>query len=362
MTHRQYRAGIIGLGFIGAADQVSGDVLGQQVTHLDGTHLSAYLSHPDVEIVAGSSRDPGRRTRFLERISAQHDTSARPPTVYESWRDMIEHEQLDIVSIATYTPVHAEITAACAEAGIKVIYCEKPMASTLEEADRMIERCASAGSLLVINHNRRFHPNFRRLADLISRDGLGTLTSVTARWATGRLGNVGTHVIDAVLMVTGLRPTAVWGILDDSGRPDCRGTEFHDPGGWGLVRLGDRCMLTIDAADYANCPMLIEIQGTDGSARIEGKTVHLSYRSGEHESWPDETGDLSSMDVATGEMIEWLDAKERSGDTPSFSYPPAGARDTLETIIAFHVSNDRDGARVDLPLSGTDRTRTLEAG
>ena len=66
-----YRAGIIGLGFIGGADQVSGDALGQQVTELDGTHLFALQNHAEVELVAGSSRDEGRRGRFSERTGAR---------------------------------------------------------------------------------------------------------------------------------------------------------------------------------------------------------------------------------------------------------------------------------------------------
>ena len=44
-----YRAGIIGLGFIGAGDQVSGDALGQRVEDLDGTHASALAGHPRIE-------------------------------------------------------------------------------------------------------------------------------------------------------------------------------------------------------------------------------------------------------------------------------------------------------------------------
>ena len=62
-----YRAGIIGLGFIGAGDQVSGDALGQQVEDLDGTHLEALANNPQVDVVAGSSRDQGRRDRFEKR-------------------------------------------------------------------------------------------------------------------------------------------------------------------------------------------------------------------------------------------------------------------------------------------------------
>ena len=117
-----YRAGIIGLGFIGGADQVSGDALDQQVGDLDGTHLQALTNHPRVELVAGSSRDSGRRARFAARTGAE---------TYADWRDFLKREDLKIVSIATYTPVHEEIAIACVEAGVRAIYCEKPVAPTV---------------------------------------------------------------------------------------------------------------------------------------------------------------------------------------------------------------------------------------
>src|SRR5947209_6204209 len=223
-----YRASIIGLGFIGGADQISGDALGQQVHGLDGTHLAALSGHPRVELVAGSSRDVGRRQRFAERTGK--------PT-YADWREMIQRERLDLVSVATYAPTHAEITIACAERGIRAIYCEKPIATHLADAERMVAACAKAGALLVINHNRRFNPNYRRLRDLVAAGELGPLTSVSLQWGAGRLGNVGTHLIDATLLLTGRKVRAVSGTLDQTGRPDCRGPAFRDPGGWGMLRL-----------------------------------------------------------------------------------------------------------------------------
>ena len=80
MTNATYRAGIVGLGFIGGADQVSGDALGQRVVDLDGTHFDALSSHPRVNIVAGSSRDAGRRERFAQRTEA---------AVYADWKEML---------------------------------------------------------------------------------------------------------------------------------------------------------------------------------------------------------------------------------------------------------------------------------
>ena len=58
MFENHYRAGIIGLGMIGGADQISGDALGQLVANMDGTHAVAYQDHARIDLVAGASRDP----------------------------------------------------------------------------------------------------------------------------------------------------------------------------------------------------------------------------------------------------------------------------------------------------------------
>jgi predicted dehydrogenase len=358
-----YRAGIIGLGFIGAGDQVSGDALGQRVEDLDGTHLTAFLRNPRVDVVGGSSRDAGRRERFAERVAASVP-DRRPVRAFESWRRMLDEEALDVVSIATYTPLHADIAVACAEAGVSVIYCEKPIAPTIDEAHRMLEACTKRGTLLVINHQRRFNPNLRRLRDLVADGAIGEVTSVTARWGSGRLGNVGTHVFDAVRMLTRLRAEAVSGTLDSAGRPDCRGVQFHDPGGWGVVRLEGGSRIMVDAADYAACPMSIELHGTLGSASVRGRNVSVERYGGAVERFPEITDGRTSMDHAVAEIVEWLDARRRSSGEaiPPFSCDAREAADVLETIVAFHASHRRSGAWVELPLTGDDRRITVEAG
>ena len=347
MNTATYRAGIIGLGFIGAADQTSGDALGQQVENLDGTHLGALARNPRIQLVAGSSRDSGRRSRFEARAGVGS---------YADWREMIANQALDLVSVATYTPVHEEITVACARGGIRAIYCEKPMASRIPEGERMLQACRESGSLLAINHNRRFHPNYRRLRDLVGQGGLGELTSVNVQWSSGRLGNVGTHLFDAICMVTGRRVEAVSGTLDLAGKLDCRGPAFQDPGGWGLMRLQGGVMVTVDASDYASVPMSLSFNGSKGRALTGGDEVRLEYWDGRQEEWPGLRGQATGMDRTVGEIVAWLD-----GQTP-FAYDAGEALHVLESIVAFHASHARSGAWTELPLKGEDRDRLLNSG
>ena len=342
----QYKAGIIGLGFIGAADQVSGDALGQQVEDLDGTHWAALHTHPEVEVVSGSSRDEGRRKRFAARSGA---------ATYADWRELLAAEPLDIVSIATYTPVHEEITLACVEAGVKAIYCEKPVAPTVAAGQRMVAACAEAGALLVFNHQRRFTTNLRRLRDHIKAGGLGDLISVNTQWGSGRLGNVGTHVFDMVYMLTGRSIEAVSATLDLVGKPDCRGSDFADPGGWGTMRLEGGVMVTVDASDYNRTPWDVRINGSEGRA-LAGASVEIEYWDGRSEVWDNEKQRGSGMDVAVHEIAAWLD------DATPLEYQPEEAVHVLEAIVAFHASHAKNSAWVELPLRGADRGIVVNSG
>ena len=344
MGEARYRAGIIGLGFIGGADQVSGDRVGQRVSDLDGTHLDALMRNPRVQLVAGSSRDGGRRERFACRTGAR---------AYSDWKKMLAHERLDIVSIATYAPVHAEMTVACAEQDVRAIYCEKPIATRLADAEQMVSVCKNVGALLVINHNRRFNPNYRRLRNLVIAGGLGELTSASLQWGSGRLAGVGTHMIDALRMLTNREVSAVSATLDLSGKPDCRGSEFRDPGGWGLFKLEGSLFATVDAGDLARVPARITLNGIDGRALTGGKDVTLEYWNGQTESWRSLPGEKTSMDWAVAEIVEWLDG------AAAFPDVSREAVRTLEVILGFHASHARNAGWIELPLRAEDRNLEL---
>jgi predicted dehydrogenase len=348
MDQSTYRAAIIGLGFIGGGDDISGDRLGQRVADLDGNHREALSNHARLRLVAGSSRDPGRSERFEQRTGAR---------TYADWRQMLAVEQLDLVSIASFTPSHAELVLACAASGVRAIYCEKPIATRLSDAEQMIAACHRAGSLLVINHNRRFHPHYRELASRVAAGELGELTGVWLQWGTGRLGNVGTHFIDAMRMLTGRVVRAVSATLDLTGRPDCRGPQFHDPGGWALLRLDGGLIAVVHAPDCANGPAEVVLQGTRGRARIGGNAPTIELWQGGQEvspSQPRQPG--TSMDQAVREIVGWLD----DGTPPRYSAEESIR--TLEVIVACHASHARQAAWTELPLVGSDREREVLSG
>ena len=215
-------------------DDVSGAAIGQATIGepvKNPVHSGGYASFPErVELVCGSSRNAGRRERF----------EARHPGVksYADWKEMLDTEELDMVSVCTYTvdpdghDLHTEITLYCIQKGIRAVWCEKPAVASMSGAEAMLAAAEANGTLLVINHNRRWQNVQRRLqarphhhphaphpgpscsappsgqpwsaslgagccagVQAAVADGvLGDITSAEIVWPSGRMGVVGTHV------------------------------------------------------------------------------------------------------------------------------------------------------------------------
>lgn len=342
------RAAVIGLGFIGAGDPVSGEAIGQQVADLDGTHSQALAAHPRVELVSGSSRDEGRRKRFEQRHCI--------PRTYADWREMLASEKLDIVSVATNSPYHAEISIACAEAGVRAVLCEKPIATRLSDADRAIAVCRKHGTLLAVNHSRRWHPVWRRVRNEIRSGAIGQTHEVLVHWTSGRLGNVGTHMFDALRMLLGAEPVAVSGLLDPMLLPDCRGREFRDPGGCGVVSFSNNVKAFIHAPQAAEMPLEFRITGSLGRVTILNGKAFI-------EPWNDPARAVSAADDGTNSLARAVHEIVKCltvGGVPASTGEDALA--ALEVIIGFHVSDRLRGQWVPLPIVGADRELEVRIG
>ena len=339
---------VIGLGFIGAGDQVSGDALGQNVANLDGTHAHALAAHPQVRLVAGSSRDEGRRKRFEERLGCGK--------TYADWREMLAAEKPDIVGIATNSPYHAEITIACAEAGVSAVICEKPIATRLSDADRAIASCRQSGTMLSVNHQRRWHPVWSTCGDELRNGAIGEVRYATAQWTSGRLGNVGTHLFDALCMVLGCNAEAVSGALDPDVGPDCRGPEYCDPGGWGTVAFEGGIKVFIHGAYASGLPAAVRVFGTKGSLTVSGNDAVIETSAGERRNLSAPADGASSLELGVRNIVECLAA----GKTPASTGEDGLA--ALEIIIGFHVSDRDQGRWVSLPIADPDRDLEVHIG
>jgi predicted dehydrogenase len=103
---------------------------------------------------------------------------------YTDYREILEKEDIDMVDIATPNYLHAPIAVSAAEAG-KHILIQKPMATTLEECDRIINAARKAGVKLSVIHTLRFEPPNFALKSFIEDGLLGEVAMVRGRLSHG---------------------------------------------------------------------------------------------------------------------------------------------------------------------------------
>jgi predicted dehydrogenase len=161
--------------------------------------LAAAAQRAGLEVVTCYARDPAKRESLAERFGCGAALT---------FDDAIEQPRVDGVLLATPNDVHAAQAIACAERG-RHVFVEKPIANTVEAAERMRDACSRAGVLLMVGHG------FRRL---------GAARAAKALVDDGRLGTV--VLAEACFSLTGRLPPTAW-----------RAQRARNPGG-PLMQLG----------------------------------------------------------------------------------------------------------------------------
>ena len=171
--------------------------------------LPALKHLPGVAAVAIASGRLDSARAAADRFGIAH--------AYGDWREMLDRHSFDLVLIATPTDMHAPMTLAALDKGAHVL-CEKPTALDAREARAMLERAEGLGRVHMIDHEMRFNPTRRRIAELITAGEIGeirhvNIANIGSSWANpasrakgdwwslaehggGRLGANGSHQVD----------------------------------------------------------------------------------------------------------------------------------------------------------------------
>ena len=150
---------------------------------MGATHLNAYLKMPGVQVAAVCSEDPVKRSGDLRKVGgnregqgARHDFS--DVRKYADWRELVEDPDLDAVDVCLPTDLHAIVSIAALGAG-KHVLCEKPMALSGEECDRMMAAAVEHSRLLMIGQVLRFWPEYEYLRSFTQAGEYGRVRSAT---------------------------------------------------------------------------------------------------------------------------------------------------------------------------------------
>jgi len=225
-TMANYRAAMIGLSWI-ATDPpppAPDPVLGTSTPY---SHAAALAAIPNVDVVAGCDIVPGLRDQFVERWGS------RWPGVrtYDDYAEMLAAVKPDVVTIATPDFLHADPFIAAVEAGARGIFVEKPFATSLEDATRMVEAARARKVVVNVDTQRRFSPYHAASHAFVQQGKLGKLSQIMVEIGGERalLWRNHAHAVDQMVYFADSDPAWVMGELEP-GFEDY-GTEYRGDGG-----------------------------------------------------------------------------------------------------------------------------------
>ena len=182
------------------------------------------------EIVALNDPNPESLKRFYKHCPG----SEKLPT-YSDYRDMLKNEQLDAVLVMSPHYVHFEQSMTALKQGLHVL-SEKPMVCTIKHAKTLMETAAKAKRVLMISYQRHFDPCFRYMREQIAKGAIGEvqyvqaiqsqewLRAVKGTWRQkmaescgGQLNDSGSHLVDIVMWVTGMKVSEVFAKCENFG-------------------------------------------------------------------------------------------------------------------------------------------------
>ncbi|MGH2458383.1 MAG: Gfo/Idh/MocA family protein [Chloroflexota bacterium] len=338
---RRYRTALIGLGRI--ASTIDDEVVGNSSVMLPYAHMACYREVPEIEVIAAADPYPEQREAFRQRWGVDR--------LYADYRELLEKEKPEIVSVATSAKPRPEIVIDCARAGVRAIYAEKPIALSLAEADRMIAACREHQVKLAIGCTRCWNAYWNRARALIDQGELGRILQVIGSGQAG-LSHNGSHLLTLVRYLAGGQVRWVFGEMESDEK--AAGDEDLPGNGYLAFDNGARAFIRTWPTGGANWEF--EVVGETG--RIRSLANGLDF-----EWWQAPSGPraeptrrvfprpqrIESPGIrAVRDLIDCLE----TGKDPTCS--GEDGRAALEVAIALRESHRRGGVRIDLPLANRE--------
>ena len=195
-------------------------------------HARVYSELPEVELVAVADAD----LKTAEAVADRHGAHA-----YTDYRDLLAKEKPEAVTIAVPTALHERVGMDALEAGAHILM-EKPIAATLDEGKRLIEKARASKHQLMVGHIVRFNPAIQALKQKLADGELGRIFQIFCRRAgpfPTRIRDVGVvvdlapHDVDVMRFLTGLEPTRVYAETEQRIHTE------HEDLLWGVLRFSD---------------------------------------------------------------------------------------------------------------------------
>ena len=343
---KTYRAAVIGCSRMGAF--IDNEVPDYQAIKLPYSHAAGYFAEERTDLVACSDLRPQVMEHFGERYNVPKANQ------YTDYREMIEKENPDIVSVATQPEHRAEIVIYVAEHGAKAIYAEKAMASSMDEAAAMVSAVEQNNVAFNLGTNRRWENGFDKMKEIIDSGELGKLRTLII-YSNGTLFNSASHHLDLILRLNSdVSATWVTGYLPQGNSIFDGDILQVDPTGGGTIQFEN------DVTAHA----LLTPRGSEWEAICDGGTVTCwnngwQWHVRKQQDVPGWRGGMVPADVfpeykresSTANLIKDLVSSLDTGEPTRGGVRCAYA--STELIFGIIESHLNNGARIPLPLENS---------
>jgi predicted dehydrogenase len=280
-----------------------------------------YNGMPRIRVIAVADPDPAGRAACAARTGASEQ--------FADYREMLQKVKPEIVSIGPrWIDCHHRMVLDCAAAGVKGIYCEKPFARTLAEADEMLAACAKSGTFVAVAHQNRSVPYLDHVAGMVRGGAIGRLVRIRGKGKDDSRGGsedlivLGTHVLDMMRAVAG-DPQWAWAHVRqgdrDIERKDIReGPERLGPIGGnnltGYYAFPNGVAGSFDSyvSKGSGRFMGLWIEGTEGTITLHGGFDKQAYLC-KTPQWTPELGAAAWERIRLPQWDNGMDGHPRSG-------------------------------------------------
>ena len=275
---------------------------------------------------------------------------------YTDYREMLEKAKPDLVSVVTPDHLHADITVDAANSGAKAILCEKPIATSLEDADRMIAAVEANEVILSVEHTRRWYPSYHAARERIRSGEIGPLRGIVVNLLARRsmLFRNGTHMLDMTCFFAESDPQWVFAQLEEGFDhfTEYKGDGGHDPStdpaASAYIHFANGVRAFYNGLKVSIGGPGMQLICDDGTIEISDVEAFVIRNLSEwtRSKTPLEI-DQYMVNGILGAVEELIRALENGGELVS---PAHEARKTVELMLAILKSHELGNVRVDLPL------------
>jgi predicted dehydrogenase len=293
---------------------------------------------PEIEVVAGADGYQEQRDAFEAKWGLSN--------LYADFREMLEQERLDYVTIATPAKPRHDIFMACVDAGVKAIYAEKPLAISLAEADEMVAAAQAKGIIVGVGCTRRWDPYWGMIRTLIVNGELGEVLQVNAMGAAG-ISHNGSHMIDLIRFLVDDDIAWVWG--ESESDEAAASNDDHQINGYLAFNGGARAFIRTWPSGPSNWS--VEVVGSKGTIRafadgLETDWIVQEGRSNYRKRFVPRPQRIKAPGVnAVYDLMDCIETGKK---------PACAGEDglkALEAAVALRESHRAGGTRVPLPLA-----------